>query len=123
MANIGEVVTALKAGKHARRAGWNGKRMHIYMEESRHLARRTAMERREEPYLVLFTAAQTHQPGWNASTPDLLSDDWEILEPHETDYPREASSKSAMDPVWDKVDAAGKYHNSNPQDLDSSCGD
>lgn len=88
MANIGEVVTALKKGKHARRAGWNGKRMHIYMEDGRSMAKGTAMERRYDPHLVLFTAGQTHQSGWNASTPDLLSEDWEILEPAETDYPR-----------------------------------
>lgn len=86
--NIGQVIEALKNGKHARRAGWNGKQMHIYMEDGTTLFPGNAMQRKEEPYLVLFTAAQTHQPGWNASTPDLLSDDWEILEPHETDYPR-----------------------------------
>lgn len=86
--NIGQVIDALKQGKHARRAGWNGKRMHIYMEEKRNLGG-GGMIRTQEPYLVLFNAAQTHQPGWNASTPDLLSDDWEVLEPSETDYPRQ----------------------------------
>ena len=102
MADIGQVIEALKEGKHARRAGWNGKRMHIYMEDA-HNAGGGGMRRKYESHLVLFTAQQTHQPGWNASTPDLLSTDWEILEPHETDYPRQAAS--------------------NPQDLDSSCGD
>lgn len=87
--NIGQVVEALKKGKHARRAGWNGKRMHIYLEEGSTVLPGSAMQRKVEPYLVLFTAAGTHQPGWNSSTPDLLSDDWEVLEPHETDYPRE----------------------------------
>lgn len=87
--NIGDVVTALKQGKHARRAGWNGKRMHIYMEDPKDILKGSAMQRHQEPYLVLFTAAGTHQPGWNASTPDMLSDDWEILEAHETDYPRQ----------------------------------
>jgi len=89
MANIGEVVTALKNGKHARRAGWNGKQMHIYLEDAHSMAQGTAMARKYDPHLVLFTAGRTHQPGWNASTPDLLSDDWEVLDPHETDYPRE----------------------------------
>lgn len=90
--NIGQVIEALKNGKHARRSGWNGKQMHIYLEEGLTSLPKSAMQRYTEPYLVLFTAAQTHQPGWNASTPDLLSDDWEVLEPHETDYPRKKNA-------------------------------
>ena len=85
--NIGEVVDGLKRGKHARRAGWNGKQMHIYLEEARNLGG-GGMRRTQEPYIVLYNSAGNHQPGWNASTPDLLADDWEVLEPHETDYPR-----------------------------------
>lgn len=91
--NIGEVVTALKAGKHARRAGWNGKQMHVYLEEdSAHPIGDGVFKgetRREAAYLVLYVhGTQTHQPGWNASTPDLLSTDWEVLEPSETEYAR-----------------------------------
>ncbi|TNC14945.1 DUF2829 domain-containing protein [Methylobacterium terricola] len=87
--NIGEAVAALKAGDWVRRAGWNGKRMHIYMEDAedvgmpRHNTKTDKVTmspgRRHEPYLVLFTAAGTHQPGWNASTPDLLAEDWEVV--------------------------------------------
>jgi hypothetical protein len=30
-------------------------------------------------YLTLFTSHGIHQRGWNASTPDLLATDWEIV--------------------------------------------
>lgn len=88
MSNIGEVVIALKQGKHARRAGWKEKQMHIYLEDARDMLIGSPIQRHNEPYLVLFTAQQTHQAGWNASTSDLLSDDWEIVDATETEYPR-----------------------------------
>jgi hypothetical protein len=86
--NIGEAISALKHGRWVRRAGWNGKGMHLYMEEWANVRmprldakrRKIVYEdigRRHEPFIVLFTTAGTHQPGWNASTPDLLADDWE----------------------------------------------
>lgn len=81
--NIGQALEGLKKGKHARRAGWNGKQMHIYLEDQRMVG---YTQRTHEPYLVLFTSGGTHQPGWNASTPDLLAEDWEILDPSETEY-------------------------------------
>lgn len=83
--NIGQVVEALKKGEWVRRAGWNGKKMHIYLEDELESTigsrseRLDRFKRKVHPYLVLFTAAGTHQPGWNASTPDLLADDWEIV--------------------------------------------
>jgi len=91
--NIGEVIQALQKGKHARRAGWNGKQMHLYLEEGCNLGQ-GGMRRKQEPYLVLFTTAQTHQPGWNASTADLLADDWEILEPYETEGSNQSQGNS-----------------------------
>lgn len=82
--NIGEAVTALKSDKWIRRVGWNGKGMHVYLEDELEAAigsrsERVSRGRKVHPYLVLFTAAGTHQPGWNASTPDLLADDWEVV--------------------------------------------
>ena len=78
--NIGQAVEALKDGKFVQRAGWNGKGMHIYMEEGSTFAKGTGSQRWYEPHLVLFTAQKTHQPGWNASTPDLLADDWQLAD-------------------------------------------
>ena len=90
--NIGQVIAALKAGKHARRTGWNGKQMHIYLEDAHTYTQRggvfEGMQIKEAAYIVLYVhKTETRQPGWNASTPDLLADDWEILDGVETNYP------------------------------------
>lgn len=82
--NIGEAVVALKTGEWVRRSGWNGKGMHVYLEDELEAVigspnERLTRGRKVHPYVVLFTAAGTHQPGWNASTPDLLADDWEVV--------------------------------------------
>jgi len=34
-----------------------------------------------EPAMYLHTAKGTEQPGWNASTPDVLARDWGVVEP------------------------------------------
>lgn len=78
--NIGEAVEALKAGKFVQRAGWNGKGMHLYLEEGTTWAKGTGSERHYDPYICLFTGAKRHQPGWNASTPDLLANDWQEVD-------------------------------------------
>lgn len=82
--NIGEAVTAMKQNHRVRRAGWNGKGMHIYLEddlESTIEGRNPRLRdgRMYHSYIVLLTAQGTFQPGWNASTLDLLADDWEIV--------------------------------------------
>ena len=77
---MGQAIEALKDGKFLQRAGWNGKGMHIYIEKPSTFAKGTGSERRYEPYIVMFTANKTHQPGWNASTPDLLADDWQLVD-------------------------------------------
>lgn len=70
--NFGQAIEALKTGSRVSRAGWNGKGMHVYLE--------TLLERTDglplEPYLVMFTAAGKHQPGWLASQADMLAEDW-----------------------------------------------
>ena len=81
--NIGEAVTALKSGRWIRRAGWNGKNMHVYMEDAHSEKIGDGVFKGESreygAHLVLFTSQGVHQPGWNASTPDLLAEDWEII--------------------------------------------
>lgn len=82
--NFGEAIQAVKDGKLVRRAGWNGKGMHVYLEDMFSFPVRDGVykgtSRTYAPTLVLFTTAGVHQPGWNASTPDVLADDWEIAE-------------------------------------------
>jgi hypothetical protein len=80
--NFGQAIEALKRGKWVVRAGWNGKSMHLYLED--HLSwtvpGRKGVVRHYEPCIVMFTAQGKHQPGWLASQADMLADDWEIKE-------------------------------------------
>jgi hypothetical protein len=80
---FGEALDALMHGKCVRRAGWNGKGMIVY----RHVFAPTPIPNvvrdgsvvRFASNFVLFTALKIHQPGWNASQPDMHATDWEIL--------------------------------------------
>lgn len=86
---FGEAIEAMKANKCVQRAGWNGKNMHIYLEDryqwslpnvkAAGVFRGTARE--YEPVICMFTAQGKHQPGWLASQPDMLADDWQIVDP------------------------------------------
>lgn len=79
--NFGEAIAVLKAGGLVRRAGWNGKGMHVYLEDGFSFPVRAGVyngaTRTYAPVLVLFTAHGVHQPGWLASQPDMLAEDWE----------------------------------------------
>jgi len=66
MFNFGDAITILKAGGRVQRQGWNGKGMHLYLVSFPSC----------EPCIVLHTAAGLEQPGWNASTADVLANDW-----------------------------------------------
>ena len=76
--SFGLAVEALKRGERIARSGWNGKGMWVelfltdgYFDEEYGFPL--------DPYLVLKTAGNTMQPGWNASTPDVLAEDWQIV--------------------------------------------
>lgn len=81
---FGEALERLKAGSMVRRAGWNGKGMHVYLEDMLQVPVRGGAfkgeVRKYDPFLVMFTAKGTHQAGWLASQADMLSDDWEVVE-------------------------------------------
>jgi hypothetical protein len=81
--NFGKAIEAMKEGNCVRRSGWNGKGMHIYVEDHFHclVGKGGGLEhtRKYEPVIIMFTAQRTHQPGWLASQADILSDDWEVL--------------------------------------------
>jgi hypothetical protein len=80
---FGEAITAMKANQCVRRAGWNGKNMHIYLEDMFHVPIKGGVYkgtvRHYEPVICMFTAQGKHQPGWLANQPDILADDWEIV--------------------------------------------
>ena len=84
--NFGQAIEALKEGKWVQRAGWNGKNMHLYLEDMLTFTPGAGVfkgqTRKYEPVIVMFTADKKHQPGWLASQADMLADDWAIVAPH-----------------------------------------
>lgn len=82
--NFGEAIQALKDGKMVRRTGWNGKGMHLYLEDGFSMPIRGGVYkgavRQYEPVICMFTAQQKHQPGWLASQADMLAEDWEPVD-------------------------------------------
>lgn len=95
--DFGAAISALKLGRKVRRSGWNGKGMWLIMmpsmelppyrsqSESKKVNDRTAKIIGEDtpfycdPYIVMWTASGTWQPGWIASQADMLAEDWEVL--------------------------------------------
>lgn len=88
--DFGSALSLLKSGRLIAREGWNGKGMHLYLEEDLSFTMKHADVRGRvtagtiryyEPCIVMFTAQGKHQPGWLASQADMLADDWcEITE-------------------------------------------
>lgn len=78
--NFGDAIEAMKKGRLVRRAGWNGKGMHLYLEDWLEGALTFGPDKRRlEPCIIMFTAQGKHQPGWLASQADMLSEDWETI--------------------------------------------
>jgi hypothetical protein len=82
---FGEAIEAMREGKSVSRAGWNGKGMHIYLEDDKAFTIGAGVfkgtTRQFEPHFVMFTAQGKHQPGWLASQADMLADDWGVVGP------------------------------------------
>lgn len=82
--NFGQALEAMKQGQLLQRAGWNGKGMHIYLEDRWRFPVRAGVyagtERKYDPVICMYTAQGTHQPGWLASQADMLAEDWQIVE-------------------------------------------
>lgn len=86
--NFGEAIQALKDDRWVRRTGWNGKNMHLYLENMLYRAMPRAdvkgkitygTSEKYEPCIIMFTAQGKHQPGWLASQADMLAEDWEVV--------------------------------------------
>ena len=76
--NFGAAIECMKRGARVCRAGWNGKGMHIYLEDWLEGTMRIGLDRRiYAPVFCMYTAQGTHQPGWLASQADMLAEDWE----------------------------------------------
>lgn len=80
--NFGEALELLKPGARClRRAGWNGKGQHVYLEDGYTQKIGDGVFKGSSrvylPVLVLFNAQGQHQPGWLPSMGDLMADDWE----------------------------------------------
>lgn len=65
---IGEAVEHMKAGGAAQRKGWHGKGMFVFVEKAH-----------GKQFMTLSLPSGEMQPGWNASTSDLLGEDWGLL--------------------------------------------
>ena len=82
--DFGWAIKQLKAGHKVARAGWNGKGMHLYLEDG--LSRVVnggafaGTVRKYGPCIVMFTAQGSHLPGWLASQADMLAEDWTVVE-------------------------------------------
>lgn len=74
--DVGGAVEAMRAGKRVRRAGWNGKGMHIELQVP------DANSKMTEPYVFMKTAQGGLIP-WLCSQADLLASDWESAEASE----------------------------------------
>lgn len=90
--DFGQALKVLKAGGRVRRSGWNGKGMFIVLMSGVDIPHGMVNGRtlehvadvlpdgkplRSQPYLALWNAHGEWQPGWLASQPDMLSEDWE----------------------------------------------
>lgn len=87
--NFETALSLLKHGRFIAREGWNGKGMHLYLEEDLTFTMKhrdgdkivDGKTRHYEPCIVMFTAHGKHQPGWLASQADMLAEDWTEVQP------------------------------------------
>jgi hypothetical protein len=79
---IGWAVKQMRAGDCVRRSVWNGKGMHLYLEDQlSHTIPGGVFKgkyREYDPVVVIVNAKGVHQPGWVCSQEDLLAMDWEV---------------------------------------------
>lgn len=79
--NFGQALEALKQGKRARRAGWNGSGIFIILQRPDEHSKMT------QPYIYIDTTglvtdnpeAPKGRVPWLASQTDMLAEDWEVV--------------------------------------------
>lgn len=97
MLNFSNALVALKNGHLLQRSGWNGKGMFIYQTIGNTVSKDFIPKFASLPTpvkeiliqkgqdvvfrssITMYTAEGEMQPGWLASQPDLLAEDWEIV--------------------------------------------
>lgn len=67
--DFGQAIAAMKQGKKVARSSWYGQHMHIFIDKRSNF----------EPAICMLNAESKLQPGWVASQPDMLGEDWEIV--------------------------------------------
>lgn len=106
--SFGHALKALQAGEKVARAGWNGKKMYVFLEKGSFPAEWFGFKPDDEirldhpstidgigmglfnpsaqrgegvrlPRFCMKTASGSIQPGWNASQSDMLANDWMIV--------------------------------------------
>lgn len=92
--NFGQALEALKDGKQIARAGWNGKKMFLFLLPAGTVPTRAIHDPALREVIEkevggdsfealgsirMFTADKKILTGWLASQTDMLSEDWEIL--------------------------------------------
>lgn len=83
--DFGEALKALKAGKKAQRAGWNGKGQYIELATAISYvnAEGEAVNCNHDAIgnqAIAFVGTSGVQMGWLASQADMLATDWQIAE-------------------------------------------
>lgn len=79
--DFGFAIKALKEGKRVHRAGWNGKGMWLVLinpGNAMHTSQAGGFDM--QPCIGMKTATNVMQPGWLASQPDMLAEDWSVVE-------------------------------------------
>jgi hypothetical protein len=94
--DFGDAIRALKAGKRVAREGWNGKGMWLSLSgdaprkisSDKFWSKNNAAYADEQfdqcavvlPCITMKTATGEILMGWNASQPDMLAEDWAVVE-------------------------------------------
>lgn len=81
--DFGAVIAAIKNGKKAKRAGWNGKTQYIELAEGiSYTNAEGEIINAEHDNIgnkaIAFVGTSGVQLGWLASQADMLAEDWEI---------------------------------------------
>lgn len=85
--NIGDAIVAIRNGKKATRANWNGKGQYIFLaHDIQYIPQGDTAMADAVPHntmgnaAIVFHGTIGEQVGWLASQADLLSEDWVILD-------------------------------------------
>ena len=83
--NFGEALNAVKNGKKAKRAGWNGKDQFIELATNVSFVRPNGEvvnvnHKDMGNKAIAFHGTSGIQLGWLASQADMLSEDWEVID-------------------------------------------